>query len=159
MRFRAADAYQLLPRVDPGRLLAGQAVGLRDGALLALIAAGLTAAEISALRASAITMVEGQVQVAIQDQGITWTATLPSALGARLLAWLSECRLWAEDELVFTGRRGPLSLPRICKILHHYRTCPPGRVRRKRKKQVSRSKRRSLLNPPTASEVLVHEQA
>lgn len=138
MRFRAADAYQLLPRVDPGRLLAGQAVGLRDGALLALIAAGLTAAEISALRASAITMVEGQVQIAIQEQGITWTAILPSALGARLLAWLSECRLWAEDELVFTGLRGPLSLPRICKILHLYRRRPPAPARRRKKRRKSK---------------------
>ncbi|HEY6547031.1 MAG TPA: hypothetical protein VI589_03960, partial [Vicinamibacteria bacterium] len=73
MRFRAADADRLLSRVDPGRLLAGRAVGLRDGALLALIAAGLTSVEISTLQATAIKMIDGQVQVSIQRQGIIWS--------------------------------------------------------------------------------------
>jgi hypothetical protein len=136
MRFRAADAYQLLPRVDPGRLLAGRAVGLRDGALLALIAAGLTSVEISTLQATAIKMIDGQVQVSIQRQGITWSATLPTALGARLLAWISECRLWGEAEPVFTGRRGgPLTLGGVGRVLHRYRHHPPVRKRIKRRKR------------------------
>lgn len=139
MRFRAADAYKLLPRVDPGRLLAGRAVGLRDGALLALIAAGLTSVEISSLQASAIKMIDGQVQVSIQRQGITWSATLPTALGARVLAWLSECRLWGEAEPVFTGRRGgPLTLGGVGRVLHRYRRRPPGPAR----KRIKRRKRK-----------------
>ena len=137
MRFRAADAYQLLPRVDPGRLLAGRAVGLRDGALLALIAAGLTSVEISNLQATAIKMIDGQVQVSIQRQGITWCAMLPTALGARLLAWISECRLWGEAEPVFTGRRGgPLTLGGVGRVLRRYRhRPPPARKRIKRRKR------------------------
>ena len=136
MRFRAADAYRLLPRVDPGRLLAGRAVGLRDGALIALVAAGLTCVEISALQATAIKMIDGQVQVSIQRQGIIWSATLPTALGARVLAWISECRLWGEAEPVFTGRRGgPISLGCVGRVVHRYRHRPPARKRIKRRKR------------------------
>ena len=136
MRFRAADAYRLLPRVDPGRLLAGRAAGLRDGALLALLAAGLTSAEISTLRASAVTMNDGQVQIAIQRRGITWSAALPTALGARLLAWLSESRLWGEEVPLFTCRRGgPLSHPGISGVLHRYRHHPPRPARRSIKRR------------------------
>lgn len=139
MRFRAADADRLLSRVDPGRLLAGRAVGLRDGALLALIAAGLTSVEISTLQATAIKMIDGQVQVSIQRQGITWSATLPTALGARLLAWISECRLWGEAEPVFTGRRGgPLTLGGVGRVLHRYRHRPPTPAR----KRIKRRKRK-----------------
>jgi site-specific recombinase XerC len=136
MRFRAADAYQHLPRVDPGRLFAGSAVGLRDGALLALLAAGLTSVEISTLRASAVTMNDGEIQIAIQRQGIIWSATLPTALGARLLAWLSEGRLWGEDVPLFTSRRGgPLSHAGISGVLHRYRHHPPARKCIKRRKR------------------------
>ena len=136
MRFRAADAYRLLPRVDPGRLLAGRAVGLRDGALLSLVAAGLTSVEISNLRATAIKMIDGQVQVSIQRQGIIWSATLPTALGARVLAWISECRLWGEAEPVFTGRRGgQISLGCVGRVIHRYRHHPPARKRIKRRKR------------------------
>jgi len=148
MRYRAADAYQLLPRVDPGRLLAGRAVGLRDGALLALLAAGLTSVEISTLRASAVTMNDGQVQIAIQRQGITWSAALPTALGARLLAWLSESRLWGEEVPLFTSRRGgPLSHSGISGVLHRYRHHPPAppKKKRRKKKKAARAHNRPLL--------------
>ena len=136
MRRCAADAYKLLPRVDPGRLFGGRAVGLRDGALLSLVAAGLTSVEISNLRATAIKMIDGQVQVSIQRQGITWSATLPTALGARVLAWISECRLWGEAEPVFTGRQGgPISLEGVGRVLHRYRHRPPAHKRIKRRKR------------------------
>ena len=136
MRFRAADADRLLSRVDPGRLFGGRAVGLRDGALLALLAAGLTSVEISTLRASAVTMNDSQVQIAIQRQGITWSAALPTALGARLLAWLSESRLWGEEVSLFTSRRGgPLSHTGISGVFHRYRHHPPARKRIKRRKR------------------------
>jgi hypothetical protein len=139
MRVCAADAYKLLPRVDPGRLLAGRAVGLRDGALLALIAAGLTFGEISKLQATAIKLIDGQVQVSIQRQGIIWSATLPTALGARLLAWTSECRLWGEAEPVFTGRRGsPLTPGGVGRVFNRYRLRPPTPAR----KRIKRRKRK-----------------
>jgi hypothetical protein len=148
MRDRAAVAYQLLPRVDPGRLLAGRAVGLRDGALLALIAAGLTSIEISNLQATAFKMIDGQVQVSIQRQDITWSATLPTALGARLLAWISECRLWGETVLVFTGSRGgPLTLGGVGQVLYRYRHRPPAppKKKRRKKKKAARARNRPLL--------------
>lgn len=122
-------AYTLLPRVDPGRERSGRAVGLRDGAVLALIAAGLTGVEIAALRASAITSTGRHVVVAVQRHRATWTVTLPTDLGARLIAWLTEARLWGEPEPVFRGCRGPLTATGIRKVLESYRN-PQGRRRR-----------------------------
>ena len=148
MRCRAADADRLLSRVDPGRLFGGRAVGLRDGALLALLAAGLTIFDISPLRASAVTMNDGQVQIAIQRRSITWSATLPTALGARLLAWLSERRLWGEEVPLFTCRRGgPLSHSGISGVLHRYRHHPPAppKKKRRKKKKAVRAHNRPLL--------------
>jgi integrase len=127
------EAHALLPRVDPGRLRAGAPVGLRDGALVALVAAGLSAVEISRLRASAITMDRGNLVVSVQRRGITWPLPMPTDLGARLLAWLSESRLWGEDEPVFPGERGPLTPDGVQKVLERYRdgthTGPPSHGR------------------------------
>lgn len=111
----------VLVRVDPARLRSGWPVGLRDGALLALLAAGLTVREISRLRASAVTMNRGKLLVTVHRQGVTWYASLPADLGGRVLIWLTECRLWAEGEPVFTGPRGPLSSKSIYTILKRYR--------------------------------------
>jgi hypothetical protein len=163
MRFHPDVALALLPRVDPGRLRAGRAVGLRDGAVLALIAAGLTSVEIAALRASDVTMIEGQVHVAARRRGLTWKAALPTELGSWLLAWLSERRLWGEAELVFTGRGGgPFSLVGISRVLHRYLTNPPTRAKKKRKKKKKAARRaratsgirrsRQEAAGPTASE-------
>lgn len=107
-------------------------MGLRDGALLALIAAGLSAVEIASLTASAITMSGGHVVVAVSRHGVTWSVALPTDLGARLLAWLSESRLWAVPEPVFRGLRGPLTRMGICKVLERYRgiTLAPRRRRK-----------------------------
>ena len=138
MRFHPDVALALLPRVDPGRVRAGKAIGLRDGALLALIAAGLTSVEIAALRASAVTVIDNQVHVATQRRGLTWKAALPTQLGSWLLAWLSERRIWGEAELVFIGRRGgPFSLVGISRVLHRYRTNPPARTKKKKKKKAA----------------------
>ena len=115
-----AQARDLLPRIDPGRVRSGLAVGLRDGALLALVAAGFSAVEIVALRASAVTMTGGHVVVAVERHGITWSAALPTDLGARLLAWLTERRLWSLDTPVFTGNRRPLKLKALYKLLERY---------------------------------------
>lgn len=132
MHLDPKQAHELLPRVDPGRVRAGKAVGLRDGALLALVAAGLSAVEIAALRASAITMSDGKLVVSVHRQGITWSAALPTDLGARLLAWLTETRLWAVPEPLFRGQRGPLTAIGICAVLERYRNHQSAPKRRKR---------------------------
>ena len=133
MRFDPEHAHDLLSHVDPGRVRSGRAVGLRDGALLALVAAGLSAVEIATLRASAITMAGGQIMIEVRRHGILWSATLPTDIGARLLAWLSESRLWAVPEPVFQGSQGPLTSTGICKVLERYRNHQPAPDRRKTK--------------------------
>lgn len=129
MRLDPEEAHTLLPRVDPGRVRSGRAVGLRDGAVLALVAAGLTAVEIAALRATSIAMANRQVVVAIHRDGVSWHLVLPDDLGSRLLAWLTEARIWGRPEPVFHGCRGPLTSMGIWKILDRYRD-PQSRRRR-----------------------------
>jgi site-specific recombinase XerC len=114
-------ARSVLTRVDPARLRSGWPVGLRDGALLALAAAGLSAEEICGLHASSIAMSRGSLLVTIRRHGVNWHAELPIDLGARLLAWLTERRLWADPAPVITGPRGPLSATAIHQILFRYR--------------------------------------
>jgi len=121
MRLDPKEAHILLPRVDPGRVRSGRAVGLRDGAVLALVAAGLTAVEIAALRATAITMANRQALVSVHRHGISWSVLLPGDHGSRLLAWLTEARIWGLPEPVFYGCRGPLTSMGIWKILNRYR--------------------------------------
>jgi integrase len=121
MPIRPERARAVLSRVDPTRLRSGWPVGLRDGALLALVAAGLSAEEICGLHASSITMDRGNLLVAVRRHGVTWTAVLPIDLGARLLAWLTERRLWADPTPVFTGPQGKLSPMAIHQVLHRYR--------------------------------------
>ncbi len=115
-----ARARAILPQVDPARQRSGEPVGLRDGALVALMAAGLTAEEIAGLEASAITMERGSVLVTIRRHHITWEAVLPIDLGGRLLAWLTESRLWAENKAVFFSSRGPLSPMAVRQVLYRY---------------------------------------
>lgn len=120
-------ARKVLPQVDPARQRSGRPVGLRDGALVALIAAGLSAEEIAALQASAITMDRGRVQVTIRRYNVTWKAVLPIDLGGRLLAWLTEARLWSEPLPVFVGSRGPLSPMAVHQVLYRYQPQKPQR--------------------------------
>lgn len=124
MRLCPEQAHELIPRIDPGRLRFGLAVGLRDGALLALVAAGLSAVEIAALKASEVTLQGGHVVVSVDRQGVIWSAVLPTDLGSRLLAWITECRVWSEPVPVFRGvrgDRGPLTTDGIRKVLDRYR--------------------------------------
>ena len=132
MRLDPKHAHELLPRVDPGRVRSGRAVGLRDGALLALVAAGLSAIEIAALQASAITWStpsSSSQSIATASPG---PPLWPTDLGARLLAWLTESRLWAVPEPVFRGQRGPLTPVGICAVLKRYHNRRPAPARRKR---------------------------
>ena len=121
MRILPEQARALLARVDPGRLVEGWPVGLRDGALLALLSVGLSAVEVSALRASSISMARGKALVAVKRHGYNWFIILPPDLGGHLLAWLSERRLWGRPAPVFTSPQGQLSLEGIYTIVKRYR--------------------------------------
>src|SRR5215211_7542987 len=116
MHLRFERVHEILLQVDPGRMWLGWPVGLRDGALLALLAAGLTPREISRLRASAVSMDRGKLLVTVHRRGGTWYLAPHPDLGGRLLAWLTERRLWSEHAPVITGPRGPLSSKDIHKI-------------------------------------------
>ena len=113
-------AEEALAEIDPGRVRGTLAVGLRDGALLALLAAGITPAEICALQASAITMERDQLHITLRRRRALWKVTLPADLGARVLAWLTENRLWADPTPVFTGPQGGLQRPAVYQILYRY---------------------------------------
>lgn len=122
MRLDPQLAYTLLPRVDPGRVRSGRAVGLRDGAVLALIAAGFSTVEIAAFQASAIKMENQRVVVLCNRGGDTpWFVTLSTNLGARLIAWLTEAQIWGRPEPLFRGCRGPLTSMGIWKIFERHR--------------------------------------
>ena len=123
-----AQARSALSRVDPARMRSDLPVGLRDGALLALAAAGLNAEEICGLRCSAISMERASLVVTIRRHGVTLRIELPTDLGARLLAWLTERRLWSDPGPVFAGPQGQLSPAAIHQILFRYRQ--PRRARR-----------------------------
>lgn len=133
MPLRPEQARALLPHVDPARLQGGWPIGLRDGALLALTAAGLSSFEIAALQANAVTMVGGQLHVTTNRHGVPWFAVLPTDLGAHLLVWLSECRLWAEARPVLRGPRGPLTAAAVRQILARYRHRTGTRPHRRKK--------------------------
>ena len=121
MLIRSRRARAALPYVEPDRMHCGWPVGLRDGAILALLAAGLTAEEICDLRASAITMDRGDLVVKVHRDGVTWSAAMPSDLGARLLAWLTERRLWGDPVAVFSGLRGgQISRAALNQLVYRY---------------------------------------
>ncbi|HEX2223280.1 MAG TPA: helix-turn-helix domain-containing protein [Thermoanaerobaculia bacterium] len=85
------------------------------------MAAGLSAHEIADLHVTAITMDRGHLLVTVHRHGVTWNAVLPTDLGARLLAWITERRplgrprpaLHKSPETALAGRHppGPPSLP------------------------------------------------
>ena len=113
------SARAVLARVDPGRLRGGRPQGLRDGAIVALLAGGLTIKEIASLRASAITMQGGRVNIALERDGAFYAVLTPD-LGGRVLAWLSERRLWGSPEPVFTGPYGPLTVQGIHHVINRH---------------------------------------
>jgi hypothetical protein len=95
---------------------------LRDGAVLALIAAGLNAIQIAGLRASAVHREGHQVLLSFEhSSGCIWMNVLPTELGARLLAWLTEAKIWGLPEPVFRGCRGPLTPMGIFKVFARHR--------------------------------------
>jgi hypothetical protein len=66
-------------------------------------------------------MANRQAVVAIHRHGLSWSIVLPDDLGGRLLAWLTEARIWGLPEPVFQGCRGPLTSMGIWRILDRYR--------------------------------------
>ncbi len=131
MRISPEQARVLLPQIDPARLLAGWPVGLRDGALLALFSVGLTAGEIAHLSASAVSMERGGLHVTVQRHHHPWSVALSTDPGARLLAWLTEHRIWGTTEPVLTGYQQPLSESAVHKILYRYQDLSAPNRRRK----------------------------
>jgi len=129
MHIDPQEALALLPRVDLGRTRSGRAVGLRDGAVLALVSVGLSTIEIAALRASDVTMTHRKVLVLVRRNGVPWLARLPSTLGGRLMVWISETKAWGLQVPLFRGCRGPLTPMGIWKIFDRYRK-PQARARR-----------------------------
>jgi integrase len=122
MHFDKEHARALLQRVDPGRVRSGEAVGLRDGAVLALIAAGWSANQIASLRAADIQMQGRHMTISVNPyEDVTWITVLPAELGARLLAWLTEAKVWGLPEPVFRGCRGPLTAMGIFKVFERHR--------------------------------------
>ena len=114
---RRERVHEMLALVDSVQMR----TGLRDGAVLALLAVGLEPGEVSRLHASAVKMYRGRLLVAVHRQGVVWQVQLPADLGGRVLAWLTERRLWSESVPVFAGYRGPLSPRSIYTILKRYR--------------------------------------
>jgi integrase len=123
MRLTPNQASHILRRIDHGRVYLGRPLGLRDSALLALIAAGMSAVDVANLKASDIDIIAGRVTatVAVHDGG-TENCTLSGSGGTRLLAWLHERRLWGTDAPVFTGYRGPYTSRAISAVLDRYRS-------------------------------------
>jgi hypothetical protein len=117
MRLSPEQARAALPQVDPGRVRSGLPVGLRDGALLALVIAGLSSKEIAGLKASEITMAGGRLVLSNCGADADRSVILSIHLGGRLLAWLSERRLWAVPEPVFS----PLTSNGVRQVLARYR--------------------------------------
>jgi hypothetical protein len=109
--------------VDPGRIRGDVAVGLRDGALFALLAAGLTFTEASAMtfRAFSIHSVTGCVRLTVDRGGWTCTRLLDGELSARLLAWVADARGWNTDLPVFQGLgAGDAGRRALSKIVERY---------------------------------------
>lgn len=121
MPIKPERARALLPRVDPARLWGGWPLGLRDGAVLALLSAGLSAEEVVELRASAVTSHRDKLWVKLRRYGNTWFVVLSPDLGGRLLVWLSDRGLWGSSELLFAGPEGPLTPTGIYMILSRHK--------------------------------------
>ena len=118
---RRVEARELMFRVNPARMRCGRPLGLRDSALLALVAEGMGAREIAVLRASDIAIVGGRVAIAIPHREGKRSIILEVDHGARLIAWLNDRHLWHTDALVFTAFRGPITVRGISAVLDRYR--------------------------------------
>lgn len=131
MSIKPNEAYTLLTRIDPDRVRSGRAVGLRDGAILALVAAGFTTIQIVALPASAVSREGRRVVLSFVRYDIPRQVIVTPEIGNRLAAWLTEAKLWGSPEPLFQGCRGPLTPMGIWKIINRYRSLEPSAARKK----------------------------
>lgn len=96
-----------LAAVEVGRVRAGLAVGLRDRAVLALLANGVRPGEIALLSCREIEVQESSGRLTISrpadEAGWHRVKVLDVSGSAQLLAWLAEVRTWGEDVPVFGG--------------------------------------------------------
>ena len=97
-------AAEALSSIDPGRVRGRLAVGLRDAALLALLARGLTCAEVAPLLCDQVTIVERTGQARITTRRPPWRCelVLDPIQSAHLVAWLSEIRGYSERRPLFS---------------------------------------------------------
>jgi integrase len=121
---RPSRAREILRGVDPAWRYAGEPIGLRDGALLALLGTGLTCEEIASLRADAIQLEQGRLRIYLERDGVEWSATVRKDIVRRVLDWLTETRRWGTGDRVFTGPQGTLSSFAIYKLLERYTRRP-----------------------------------
>lgn len=121
-------------RIDPGRVRGGLAVGLRDAALLALVASGVRAGLIASLQATQIGVHrDGRLEITTPADSEGWERrkVLSPVASSLLLAWLAEARAWAQPVPVFytidrAGEQRPLTVKAVHGVLE--------RVRRGRKR-------------------------
>jgi hypothetical protein len=119
----ATWAAEALPCVDLGRVRGRLAVGLRDGALLALLARGLTCAETALLLCDQVTLVERTGQARLTTRRPPWRCELllNPVQSAFLVAWLSEIRGYGEPRpLFFDDANRPLTRGGVNAILLRY---------------------------------------
>lgn len=102
--------------IDLGRERGGISLGLRDGALFALLAAGLGFTDIASLKCDAIRQdSSGRLRIRAQKGPWECTLLLGEAESARVLAWIMELRAWGTGLALF----GP-SRPRLQRIVKRY---------------------------------------
>lgn len=88
--------------IDLGRVWGGVAVGLRDGAVLALLSAGLTPVEVSRLEGrSLVEAGGGRVKVYLRRGAWLRDVVLDAVQSARVVAWVAESETWGRERLVF----------------------------------------------------------
>jgi hypothetical protein len=116
-------AAEALPGINPGRVRGRLAVGLRDGALLALLARGLTCAEVALLLCDQVTIVERTGQVRLTARRPPWRCELilDPIQSAHMVAWLSEIRGYGEHRPLFCDdAQRPLTRGGVNAILLRY---------------------------------------
>ncbi len=117
-------AVDALLTVDLGRVYGSLAVGLRDGALLALLASGLSCADVAALDCDQVTLLAKTSQARILARRPPWRCELllGSQHSAYLVAWLSEIRGYNERRPLFVDEGGQrLTRGGVSAILARYK--------------------------------------
>jgi site-specific recombinase XerD len=103
---------ELLTRIDPRRRHGGVAIGRRDRAIVALLAANLTSAEVVELTGADVAFEGQRVVVRLRSAERVATIRLDPASSAAVSAWLIEKRLYGEPTPLFNGT-GPSGVREI----------------------------------------------